>query len=228
MTCVYDAEEFELIAESVGVSAAAVEAVSDALEAAATWYRSDRRTPRRRAPSELARKLDVIGNHADRLLKSLGVAETSAAEDGLADRAILEALADAGPEGEDAVLHAAKRVAGLVPIIQAAKTAKSISERAGKAAKESREVGALIVPPGHAGDIPTNSWISALFPLYRQVTGREVATSVGGPAQPNEGEATGPLISFLEAAGATLDISMSSDAWRERVRLIQGSSTSHD
>ena len=42
--------------------------------------------------------------------------------------------------------------------------------------------------------------------LYRRITGREPATSVGAPERPNEGIAAGPLIRFLEAAGKPLKI----------------------
>jgi len=56
--------------------------------------------------------------------------------------------------------------------------------------------------------------------LYRTITGEEPRTSVGGPDQPNEGIAAGPLIRFLMAAGNPLGIEFYEDAWRSRVRTI--------
>ena len=57
--------------------------------------------------------------------------------------------------------------------------------------------------------------------IYRDLTGREPATSVGAPTRPNEGLANGPLIRFLHVAGAPLGIELTQDSWRERIRLIQ-------
>jgi hypothetical protein len=44
-----------------------------------------------------------------------------------------------------------------------------------------------------------------------QVTGKQPATSVGGPSRPNERIAAGPLIRFLQAAGKPLNIDYSED-----------------
>jgi hypothetical protein len=40
------------------------------------------------------------------------------------------------------------------------------------------------------------------------------------PARPNQGEAAGPLIRLLQAAGEPLGIRLSAEAWRSRVRTI--------
>ena len=56
--------------------------------------------------------------------------------------------------------------------------------------------------------------------IYRTITGKEPATSVGAPDRANEGIAAGPLIRFLQAAGKPLNIEYSEDAWRSRVRTI--------
>jgi hypothetical protein len=56
--------------------------------------------------------------------------------------------------------------------------------------------------------------------LYRRITGRKAATSVRAPQRTNEGIAAGPLIRFLQAAGKPLEIELSEDAWRSRVRTI--------
>ena len=65
-----------------------------------------------------------------------------------------------------------------------------------------------------------NDWIAAMLGLYRTLTGKEPATSVGASNRPNEGIAEGPLIRFLQAAGQPLNIEFSEDAWRSRVRTI--------
>jgi hypothetical protein len=62
--------------------------------------------------------------------------------------------------------------------------------------------------------------IAAMLGVYRTITGKEPATSVGAPDRPNEGIAAGPLIRFLQAAGKPLKIEFSEDAWRSRVRTI--------
>ena len=72
--------------------------------------------------------------------------------------------------------------------------------------------------PGNPGDDAVNDWIAAMMGLYRSITGKEPATSVGGSGRPNEGIAEGPLIRFLATAGKPLDIEFSEDAWRSRIR----------
>ena len=61
---------------------------------------------------------------------------------------------------------------------------------------------------------------------YHVISGKEPATSVGGPDRPDEGIAGGPLIRFLIAAGKPLEIEFAEDAWRSRVRtVLKGAST---
>jgi hypothetical protein len=59
-----------------------------------------------------------------------------------------------------------------------------------------------------------------MMSLYRMITGKAPATSVGAPERPNEGIAGGPLIRFLQAAAKPLKIKFSEAAWRSRVRTI--------
>jgi hypothetical protein len=59
-----------------------------------------------------------------------------------------------------------------------------------------------------------------MMSVYRIITGKEPATSVGGSNRPNEGISGGPLIRFLAAAGKPLDLEFSADAWRSRVRTV--------
>jgi hypothetical protein len=88
------------------------------------------------------------------------------------------------------------------------------------AANEVAEVGKLTVQQGNPGDDAVNDWIAAMLGIYRAITGKEPATSVGAPERSNEGIAAGPLIRFLQAAAEPLKIEFSEDAWRSRVRTI--------
>ena len=90
----------------------------------------------------------------------------------------------------------------------------------GRAATEVAEIGKLTAREGNPGDDAINDWIATMMGLYRTITGKEPATSVGGPGQPNEGIAAGPFIRFLGAAGKPLGIEFAEDAWRGRVRTI--------
>jgi len=94
------------------------------------------------------------------------------------------------------------------------------SSKAAKAAVEFGEVGKLIVPDGNPGDGAVNEWIAAMLAIYRDITGKKPATSVGAPSRSNEGIAGGPLIRFLKAAGKPLKIEFAADAWRSRVRTV--------
>jgi len=89
-------------------------------------------------------------------------------------------------------------------------------------------VGKLTVREGNSGDDAVNDWIAAMLGIYRALTGKEPATSVGAPTRATEGQATGPLIRFLQAAGQPLNIEFSEDAWRSRVRTILKDATRKD
>jgi len=103
-------------------------------------------------------------------------------------------------------------------IIDGVAAAAELGRRANQAAIEVAEVGKLTVRPGNPGDDAVNGWIAAMMGLYRSITGKGPATSVGGSGRPNEGIAEGPLIRFLATAGKPLDIEFSEDAWRSRIR----------
>jgi hypothetical protein len=168
----------------------------------------------------LRRKLKQVAESARRLLKSLGVNDPDEAVDGPGDREILNALVLLGEPHADPVMEATRRIGRLVEIIDWAKAAAEFDRRATKASTEVAEVGKLTFREGNPGDDAVNDWIATMMGLYREITGKEPATSVGAPARPNEGIAGGPLIRFLEAAGKPLQIEFSEDAWRSRVRTI--------
>ena len=194
-------------------------------EAAARWYRLDKRRPTRIAPSKLREKLNQIAKNARRLLKSLGVNNPEEAADGPGDPELLNALVLLGEPNEDAVIEATRRIGRLAEIIDGVAAAAEFERRAKKAAVEVAEIGKLTVREGNPGDDAINDWIAAMMGLYRKITGKEPATSVGAPRRPNEGIAAGPLIRFLQAAGKPLKIKLAEDAWRSRVRtILKGSS----
>ena len=121
---------------------------------------------------------------------------------------------------KNSVAKATRRIGRLVEIVEGIAAAAEFERRAQKAAAEVAEIGKLTVQEGNPGDDAVNDWIAAMMGIYRTITGKEPATSVGGPKRPNEGIAAGPLIRFLQAAGIPLKIEFSEDAWRSRVRTI--------
>ena len=118
---------------------------------------------------------------------------------GLGDPEILEALVLIGEPDANPVIEATRRIGRLVEIVEGISAAAVLDRRAQKAAIEVAEVGKLTVREGNPGDDAINDWIAAMMPLYRKITGKEPATSVGAPSRSNEG---------IE------------DAWRSRVRTI--------
>jgi hypothetical protein len=67
----------------------------------------------------------------------------------------------------------------------------------------------LTVREGNPGDDAVNDWIETMMGLYRTITGKAPATSVGAAKRRNDGVAAGPLIRFLQAAGKPLEIEFS-------------------
>ena len=161
-----------------------------------------------------------VAKNARRLLKSLGVNDPAEAADGPGSRELLAALVLLGERNEDPVIEATARIGRLAEIVDGLAAAAELEVRAKKAAIEVVKVGKLTVREGNPGDDAINDWIAAMMSLYRRITGKEPATSVGAPKRPNEGIAAGPLIRFLQAAGKPLKIEFSEDAWRSRVRTI--------
>ena len=135
------------------------------------------------------------------------------------------ALVLAGEPDENAVLETTRRIGRLVTILEGAAAAGELERRAHQAATELAAVGKLTVREGNIGDDAVNDWLAAMLGIYRTLTGKEPATSVGAPDRANEGIAAGPLIRFLQAAGKPLNIEFSEDAWRSRVRTILKDST---
>jgi hypothetical protein len=216
----YEQANFAQIANALDLEVGQIAEHEKLFEAAVCWYRLDAKRSKRTAPSSLRRKLDRISRRARRLLESLAVDSSDEAADGPGDRDILNALVLIGEPHEDRVIEATRRIGRLVEIIEGTAAAAQLDRRAKKAAAEVAKVGKLTVREGNPGDDAANNWIAAMMSLYRLITGKEPATSVGAPEEPNEGIARGPLIRFLEAAGEPLNIRFSEDAWRSRVRTV--------
>ena len=217
---IYTSTSFEQIATAIGIAAKAVADLESQFEAAALWFRLDQRRPSRMAPSKLIEKLNGVGKSARRLLKSLGINAPEEAADGPGDAEIFQALVLIGEPNENAVLEAARRIGRLVEIVEGISAAAEFQRRAGEASIETAAIGKLTVREGNFGNDAVNDWIAAMLGIYRTLTGKEPATSVGAPMRPNEGKAAGPLIRFLQAAGRLLNIEFSEDAWRSRVRTV--------
>jgi hypothetical protein len=216
----YEQSNFEQIATAIGVDVGQITKHEKLFEEAARWYRLARRRPTRIAPSKMRDKLDEVSKGAHRLLKSLSVKRPADAADGPGSRELLAALVLLGERNEDPVIEAVGRIGRLTEIIDGLAAAAELEVRAKKAAIEVMKVGKLTVREGNPGDDAINDWIAAMMDLYRRITGREPATSVGAPRRRNDGIAEGPFIRFLQAAGKPLNMKLFEDALRSRVRTI--------
>jgi hypothetical protein len=216
----YTHTNFEQIATAIGIGVKPVANLQAQFEAAALWFRLDKRRTRRTAPSKQREKLNQVAKSARRMLKSLGINDPDEAADGPGDAEIFKALVLAGEPDENPVMEATRRIGRLAEIVEGIAAAAELERRAQKAATEVAEIGKLTVQEGNPGDDAVNDWIAAMLGIYRTITGKEPATSVGAPGRPNKGKAAGPLIRFLQAAGKPLNIEFSEDAWRSRVRTI--------
>jgi len=221
----YTRANFEQIATAIGTTIKPVADFQAQFEAAALWFRLDNRRPKRLAPSKQHEKLTQVAKSARRLLKSLGIDDTDDAADGPGDHEIFRALVLAGEPDENAVLETTRRIGRLVEILEGIAAAGELERRAQQAATELAAIGKLTVREGNPGDDAVNDWTAAMLGIYRTLTGKEPATSVGAPVRANEGKASGPLIRFLQAAGEPLNFDFSEDAWRSRVRTIVKDST---
>jgi hypothetical protein len=216
----YTKTDFEQIAIAVGTAIKPVEDLEAKFEAAALWFRLDRRRPKRAASSKQREKLTQVAKAARRLLKNLGIEDLGEMADGPGDPEIFKALVLTGELNEEAVLQATRRFSRLVEIVEGVAAVAEFEVRACQAATELASVAELTVREGNSGDDAVNDWIAAMLGVYRILTCKEPATSVGAPDRANEGIAAGPLIRFLQAAGRPLKIEFSEDAWRSRVRTI--------
>jgi hypothetical protein len=221
MAPTYRLENLKEIANAIGKSTKAVKHRAQKFEDAATWYRSWGKSTKRITPYELKRRFDSISSHARKLLKGLGINNPEDAPDGTIDPNILAALTNRKRSDELDVSRAADKIALLHKIISAVNAASDLESWATDSVEKSIKVGKLTTFPGHSGDWATYEWIADMMVLYRDLTRRAIATSTDPKSRPKAGKATGPLVRFLAAAGKPLELEMSAEAWRERVRRIQ-------
>ena len=78
----YTHSDFERIATAIGIAAKRVANLGTQFEAAALWFRLDKRRPRRTAPSKRREKLNQVAKSARRLLKGLDINDPDEAADG--------------------------------------------------------------------------------------------------------------------------------------------------
>ena len=143
--------DFEQIATAIGMEIEQIAKHENRFEAAACWYRLDRRRPTRITPSKTREKLDQIAKAARRLLASLSVNDPDEAADGPHDPEILNALVLAGEPNADPIIEATRRIGRLMEIIDGVAAAAELARRAKEAATEVAEVGKLTVRQGNRG-----------------------------------------------------------------------------
>jgi hypothetical protein len=107
---IYTNANFEQIAGAIGIAVNAVADLESQFEAAALWFRLDKRRPRRTSPSKQIERLTRVGKRARRLLESLGIDAPDEAVDGPVDAEIFQALVLMGEQNENAVLEATRRI----------------------------------------------------------------------------------------------------------------------
>ena len=183
----YKQANFDQIATAIGMEARHIAKHGNLFEAAAVWYRLNRRGPTRVAPSNLRRKLDQIAKSARRLLKSLGVNAPDEAADGPGDAEILTALVLVGEPNADPVIKATRRIGRLVEVSDGVAAAAEFDRRAKKAAVVVADVGKLTVREGNPGDDAVNDWIAAMMGLYRMIPAKSPQPRLGLPSAPTWG-----------------------------------------
>jgi hypothetical protein len=213
----YSTNDFACIAAAIGIKIDDVVRYRNDFEAIAAWYRSDLRSPRRTPPSTIKRRVRQIAAASKRLLQHLEIYDYRNAADEPRDWALLEALTSVEDGTEDDVLLAAERVARLAEIFDGIDAVQFLQRQADRATLDITRFSRLM-PDGHRGDSAENECIVALMSLYEKITGRKAGTSTVGPTRPKRGKASGPLIRFLEAAGAPLGIEYTPGSWRGRIR----------
>ena len=195
---------------------------SSCFEAAARWYFSDLREPKRARPTALHKRFLQIRDAADRLLAHLGIDSPEDAADGPGDPYIFDELIMATDDGtEDDVAEATEKVARLsVLLSEALSAAGELRIRAQQAADDVVDIGKLTVPKGFPGDRALNSWTWRMLVVHKLLTGQNALS----PLQLGQGIR---LYRFLAAAGRPLGIEQSQSQWKERVKTIITSHTEY-
>src|SRR5262249_33306382 len=136
----YTNANLEQIATAIGIAVDPVADLKAQFEAAALWFRLDKRRPKRPAPSKQREKLTQVAKSARRLLKSLGINDPDEAPDGPSDPDIFKALVVTGEPDENPVVEATRRIGRLVELAEGIAAAVEFDRRAQKAATEVAQV----------------------------------------------------------------------------------------
>lgn len=177
--------------------------------------------------SEPAKLGKTVDNAFDQLLKKLTLSNPDAGDDerdqelmrvlswsfdGDADR--LEELLERIAAYKANLVDAVAAVQELIPILKTA-TADLISLRK------------LTISPRDTGNTQINDLIASLLGIYKEITEREIRTTVGAQGSDTEGIAGGPVIEYLKILLAPLELSADErgkskgeDAVRARVREV--------
>jgi len=223
---VYRHQDFQRIAKALGTEIAAVVRYRREFEAAAFEFRSWGKAFEKSTPTELLRKLKRIRDAAHKLLRLLGVDDPSVAVDGPGDREIFDVLTMT-QGSDDLVANATGRIGRLVEILDSIRGAEHLRRLVERAALERAELARITTTPGNSGDIALNEWIAVMMTLFKRMTGKDPAASVGAPGRKDEGKVGGPFIRFLCAAAQPLKglrsdrPHLSEAALRRRVRALR-------
>jgi hypothetical protein len=121
----------------------------------------------------------------------------------------------------DTAVRATARIGRLVEILEAVDAARELERRASMGAEDAVQIGELVVPKGHHGQVAVNDWIAAMMSIYQKITGTDPGISVVAPGRPGRGKAAGPLIRFLQAAGKPIGIELSADSLAGRIKDVR-------
>ena len=174
----YSNEDLEHIAATIGEGPLTVADCRKQFEAAATWYRSDCRSPRRVPPSTIKRQAEGIADAAKRLLRHLEIYDYRKASEGPTDLALLEALAFADDGNEENVIRASERVARLIQIFDGIDGAQELERRAGAAADDAKQTARLTTLRGRRGNPSLRAWVAEMKPIYKKLTGKKTVVRV--------------------------------------------------
>lgn len=175
-------------------------------------------TKARRDIAALRKKFDRT---AAKLMRLLGVT-AEAAEDGLPDTELEDALVNIGYADGAAIGELVKVIttyrqnrAGAI------KAAEELANSAISAKGGTAAIRETTVTPRFRGHPAINGWIDDMLSLYVRITGRKAGTSVRSETDHNAGDADGPLIRFLSAAGKQLGLDFTPHGWRGRIRTAK-------
>ena len=205
---------FERIATAIGEDVADTQRHKKAFEAAAMWYRLRKRI----APSVMRNRMTKIANAARRLLEHLGVSIPPKHQT-VRQPPFWKCLHQPMRKRRHCYRGDSTNWT-LGRDLEAGDAARALAGLAQKGAEDVVQIGKLIVPKGHQGDVAENNWIAAMMSIYKQITGKDPGISVMAPGRPDRGKAAGPLIRFLAAAGKPLGIGYSPDFLRGRIKDV--------